>query len=383
MKREVVILGTSPVLLLEGLFRARAGQHVTFIESSEDIGGAWATTGALGYVDIDAACHLMVNYPGVYSFIEEECGIQMEPWLPEPLTIRGSKVKAFNARGPMFRFCLTLAKRLAVLCKERLIQATKGGEGTSLGSKRDDRICRTWNDLSKRCTVPWFGSNERRAIQHPVGGVPAFLKVIHSELVSLGCEFLQETARVLKVQADGGAHLTCASGNHVEALHLVVSESVALSRIESCGESKEFSANERRHSVLVMRVEGSSDQILSYVALPFCRDLARVADVTNYCTYEGSGAKPPGRILVCEIHDLSDGATATAVLAFDCLKQQKLVPDDARLADHMVRHIKLQRGDPDLVPYMKRLGSNSLTIVPSWGDLTYHIRKNRKRWMNL
>ena len=75
---DAVIIGTSPVLLIEGLLRSRFGQKVVFVEANDEIGGAWSLTECLGVRDIEAACHLIVNYQGVYKFLAVICGIPMD-----------------------------------------------------------------------------------------------------------------------------------------------------------------------------------------------------------------------------------------------------------------------------------------------------------------
>ena len=120
--QSVVILGTSPVLLMEGLFRARAGQQVVFVEANADIGGAWALTQAMGLSDVEAACHLIVNYRNVYKFMVDDCGIPMEVVAPQPLLFRSRRLTAFNARRHVFRRCSGLLLRSGLVAVVRLVE---------------------------------------------------------------------------------------------------------------------------------------------------------------------------------------------------------------------------------------------------------------------
>jgi hypothetical protein len=378
---EVVILGTSPVLLIDGLMRARAGQRVLFLESSDQIGGAWAQADALGLSDVEAACHLIVNYRGVYDFLADECGIETESWSPQPLLLQGDRLTPFNSRSHVIRRSCSLLLRSAVVAGVRLVEKLILG-GWQLSQTRDFRFSRAARSLDKRRLCPMFGSREHRAIRYPVGGSPAMIRTLCDKLRRHGARFRHVNAEAVTIPSEGGGvKITLDDGGELSTRSLVVSESCAIQQVHSEEGSRQFSEVKSTHTVLALRIRGTDRRPLSYVELPFDPVVTRVTDVTDYCR----GDNPDGtQILICEAPDArQEGAPLpepTEILSY--LKSLKILSEGVEIVDFAHNHLELRRGDRSLVTHLRGLHSEALEFVPS-GDFAYSIHRNRPRWEKL
>tara|TARA_R110000850_G_scaffold272385_2_gene407531 strand:- start:1271 stop:2518 length:1248 start_codon:yes stop_codon:yes gene_type:complete len=378
---EVVILGTSPALLIEGLMQARTGRKVLFIDDAPEPGGAWSTTEAFGIRDIEGACHLMVHYRGTYRVLSELCNIPMEVCVPTPQILSSGRFIPFNARIPVIRRSLSLILRMSLVGLIRCAEALTLNRWR-LPSTRDYRFSHATQNLLKRRLIPLTGSEHKRAIQYPVGGSPAMLRKLRSELSQLGARFLQGEVDGIEIGKDKLVQLDLKSTRPLRASQLIVSESASLTRVRDAKGDRKFEAQTNIHTALILRVSGLGAESLSYIELPFDPLVERVADVTRFCK------NPPddgSRILVCE--NPGTGASGdpnpSPEKIINYLKQERIIPHSVVIEEHHVHSLKLRSGNPSLTQYLQSLPGESIQVVPSRGDLTYSIYRNRRRWENL
>lgn len=74
---DCVVVGTSPISMLEALYRIHSGQRVLIIEESEYCGGAWKSIPACCTPHADLGCHQMGSDQNVRRFLEEYVGCRM------------------------------------------------------------------------------------------------------------------------------------------------------------------------------------------------------------------------------------------------------------------------------------------------------------------
>ena len=376
-----MIVGTSPVLLIEGLLRARAGQRVVFVEAKSQIGGAWAMTEALGLTDVEAACHLMVNYRGGYEFLSDECGIDMEICEPQPQLFREQRLTDFNAKRHVLRRTSGLLVRFGIVGLVRIVESVLAGRWR-LRKTREFDLAHAAQKLADQRLYPMLGSAVSRAIRYPVGGTPAMMKKLQSQLEGEGAQWVHDRALRVKLQPTGPVRVALASGGELLANTLVVSESADIERVESEHNARSFEARIGRHMAIVMRVSGAARPFLSYVELPFDPVVERATDVTAFC----QGSIPQdSRILVCEIPEsqLAESTLPRAEDVLEYLQKLELVPAEIRLVEHEPCVLELQRREKELVEHLKGLESAAVVVVPSRGDFCLSLHRNRRRWQEL
>ncbi len=66
-----VVVGSSPLMLLQAASLARAGRRVCLVEREARLGGSWRTATIKGGKTVEIACHLIEFFPGIYELLEE------------------------------------------------------------------------------------------------------------------------------------------------------------------------------------------------------------------------------------------------------------------------------------------------------------------------
>lgn len=67
---DVIIVGTSPICLLEALYRCQIGNRVLILEGASECGGAWKSVDICGIPHADLGCHYMGNDKQMREFLE-------------------------------------------------------------------------------------------------------------------------------------------------------------------------------------------------------------------------------------------------------------------------------------------------------------------------
>lgn len=92
-----VVLGSSPVSMVEALYHARRGRRVLLVEQKSVLGGAWSMIDTLGLRRIENGCHLLTPADEeVYAFLETALGMELHPLAPQPFAVREGRVTLRN-----------------------------------------------------------------------------------------------------------------------------------------------------------------------------------------------------------------------------------------------------------------------------------------------
>lgn len=74
---DVVVVGTSPISLLEALYQHHTGKRVLVLEAASECGGAWKSISACGIEHADLGCHQMGSDTRMIRFLKETVGCQV------------------------------------------------------------------------------------------------------------------------------------------------------------------------------------------------------------------------------------------------------------------------------------------------------------------
>lgn len=75
---DVIVIGSSPVLLIEALHLESQGYKVAIFEKKSHLGGAWSTKSLWGYDGIEVGCHLIGQSRMAYDFLRN-LDINLQP----------------------------------------------------------------------------------------------------------------------------------------------------------------------------------------------------------------------------------------------------------------------------------------------------------------
>lgn len=81
---DTIIVGSSPLLLIEAIYLSRTGRKVLVLEEKNELGGAWGhlDTGEFPYLDI--GCHYFDISKRGYKFLRAGIGLNLVPFQPQP-----------------------------------------------------------------------------------------------------------------------------------------------------------------------------------------------------------------------------------------------------------------------------------------------------------
>jgi len=76
---DYVFVGSSPICLIEALYRSHMGSKVLILEAEPDLGGAWKSINICGIKNVDMGCHQIGADPKLRKFLEERVGCCFVP----------------------------------------------------------------------------------------------------------------------------------------------------------------------------------------------------------------------------------------------------------------------------------------------------------------
>ncbi len=74
---DYVFIGSSPISVLEGLYRSYTGSKVLIVEASPTLGGAWKSITICGVAHVDMGCHQIGSDPKLKKFLETYVGCSL------------------------------------------------------------------------------------------------------------------------------------------------------------------------------------------------------------------------------------------------------------------------------------------------------------------
>ena len=225
-KFDVIVIGSSPILMLYALKSRKEGKSVMLIEKSNTLGGAWSIdshTIGLKNIKHENACHLIEWYAGGYELIERISGIRFLPLVSQPIKVWQSGRRDFyTSRMSIFTECL-LSFRSIIYAIIKL-----GISYFGIGKSKTE-VC--WNNVGnaiERMIVVLryrlLSIAEFNGIRSPEGGDTHFINYISEQLGSQGVEVFNGNADKLVLKSDGSGYIEIGE-KRLNATSIVVGES--------------------------------------------------------------------------------------------------------------------------------------------------------------
>lgn len=287
-----IVIGSSPLMLLQAGLLARAGRRVCLLERDGRLGGSWQTTQLDSGEDVEIACHLIEVFPGIYPLLEAASGVPFVPLQAQPIRIHPR-----GFQGPYFSRILMLASgaRLAMGWAQAHLHLL-------LGRTTDrDQLINFQTKLRSylRHQTPTFF--QRPTMQGPKHGFVDFMDNLIARTSADGVDIrTHDVARLIR--SEGGLwEVTDTQGNslHAEHVHCTTSTNlrpVATGRLEAT--PQKFS---HRHGIVVEINRSEVKISQTYVA--FWKD-TKVARISRIDMLD---VRPYERFLV-EFHDPNQDA---------------------------------------------------------------------------
>lgn len=374
-RHDLVVLGSSPLLLIEAWLQARAGRSVTVIDQAPQLGGAWRSMLGLGDYRVESACHVLENYRGFAAFLGEELGLPLEPMLPPPrLCDRQGNMVAYGSRRLVLRRMAHLALRLPVVAGARLLEAGTGGRW------RWERVAnfqlrRAVEELRRLWHHP-LGQPEH-SHHYPRGGADGMVRWLVNNLLDHGGRVVNTKVTGLELDATGPVAVQTAAGTLL-ADEVLSTEALALPQLRCGSHRHALDIVTTTYPHVLAEVDGCPTATCSYVHLPRDAQLVRFADVTG----GGNNMQlPAGRRLV--LFELRACVNATGEELVRRAKALGALPATARCLRAEVNMLSIARSTPSPGALIPAAWRPRCRLLRSTGDLAAAILRERTRWRQL
>ena len=87
---DVIVVGTSPIPLIEALYQHHSGKRVLILEEASVPGGAWKSIEVCGLFPVDLGCHSLGSNKEMLHFLKEYIGCEMVSLDNPHLSFEGS-----------------------------------------------------------------------------------------------------------------------------------------------------------------------------------------------------------------------------------------------------------------------------------------------------
>ena len=81
---DTIIVGSSPLLMMEAIYLGRSGRKVLLLEKNEQLGGTWGRLDAVEGPYLDIGCHYFDISQRAYEFLRSGIGLNLVPFSPQP-----------------------------------------------------------------------------------------------------------------------------------------------------------------------------------------------------------------------------------------------------------------------------------------------------------
>ncbi len=276
-------------MLLVALAERDRGRNVVVLDREPAAGGVWRAVPTDEGLDVEYACHLVEQFPGVYEYLAAVTGVAFAPLEPQPVRVLpGGRRSSYASRrillaATTWSFARLLQHRFLSLVGRR--GAVDWDRDAVFRQKIRDFLRHHWG-LAVRGSV----------IQAPVDGYAAFIAALVRRCVAAGIEF-----RTFDVVAadDVGRHwrLTAADGETLDAVNVRCTCSAALTKTEDGAFKGIPVVQVTTHSLLVRIMEGGLAEPVSYAAFWDDPEVVRVARIDQ------PGPTPDGRLFLVQLAD--------------------------------------------------------------------------------
>jgi len=317
---RVILLGTSPIMMIKALHLHHRGAQVTLLERESHIGGSWYTRDLCGHKQVEFSVHELLERPRVYRFMEECLGLEL-----------GTSPEAHGRWGSR-RFDIATYRLMVVL--RQLLRLARAGDFAEAYRYRAELVRKLRYALV--------------TTRYPVGGAVVMLQRLYDLLGQAGAPIrLGVTAESVDLQADRQGGVVHTSDGDLPFDQIVFGQS-AHCPVAIDGVPFRFDAEERLVTTLLLHVEGEvlEDGPLYTWDDPIVRRYRNVGRFLD-------PPLPAGRALLglstrADRHRQREHLDETAPAALERMTQLGLVAPGTRLVDRYLesyRLIKIPRAE--------------------------------------
>jgi len=382
---DSVLVGTSPLMLVEAARLGQAGNRVLLIDRHPRLGGAWCT-GTLGrFSDLEMGCHYVERNEQSYRLIESIIDEPMPDMEPQPFLIwkglrfdRASTVPYYAGalaeilrRRDWRRLIRIFRSRTAgAVSRLRRADLQPGDETTEPGFQSESVTppspSQTLSDLDR--------ATRQLLYRYPTNGCRQLIESLEMRLKCLDVTVLLETNLDQVILGESKYVICRTTGGTIESRELVVSSCTDLQEIRICGKPVTIHRSNGTQQHVILHVLGKKRRPFTYFETANHTSLMRISDIGMYSESFRRHAGP-NELMIC-VHVTGnlwdrmpdEDTRATQVLAD--LVSVGVLERDSSLVDHwceqfdttIIREPELQALEEAATPYLRTVYSYNFSV---------------------
>lgn len=370
---DYVVIGSSPILVLEGIYQQRLGKSVAIFDDKDRLGGSWYVKELFGHTNVEVGCHFISNTPKAYQFLDQYLAIPLSPMTPQPLYIICDVNQAKVASSPI--------KKMLVVIKSALVS------NQWLTCRQIDLINNLRAAVRSKSPRKIFAALKRAGgwakYQYYSNGCGGIMDELQRQGDNAGVTFhLGSEVKNIVIQPEQQSGTLEQNGKQFAFRHMIISKQTRLNQLH-VGDRLIDEPKVRREECYkkhyVFKLTGKLLKRFSYIDVVNDEAIKRISDVGIFV--EGLAENEH---LLCI--DMTYGIVAQNidqdVLAkriFARLIDIKLISTDSVLQDHYVERYDCHFASHDFLTGLEK-DSNGVIKLVDTTDIGKSLEKYSDRW---
>ena len=370
-KIDVIVIGSSPVSLIEATYLAIQGNTVAIIDSADQIGGAWKMFDYGDVSNIDYGAHILNPLPKAYSFLKRMYGINMVKTEPQPILIvpRFKVVLRPSTVTPYFYLLLNiLVDATLCLCNLQIKTTYYKVRGFFAQGKQ---LFKKLMELPNKKRVDFL---------YPQGGVTELLKKIEDKAIQSNVQIILETNIETLVVNKGLCRLITSEMIFI-AKKVVISSGTKLDQFFVGSESFKTHYSPRKffHIYLHVREFNQSHKNFSYIYVQNHKLIGRVNNITKFVSDKVNGDNTKKiMVLLTEGTNLNNIGISDVDEIINFLQAYNLLSKDAELLEFKKYKYVVNYMTKNTLEIYKNISNGVIDYLHTAGLSESLVRYNQK-----
>jgi phytoene dehydrogenase-like protein len=350
---DVVVIGSSPLLLLEALHQSRLGHRVVVVESAHLVGGAWREMPLFGLRRVEIAPHIVMYNRVTYDYFAQDLKLNVQKMSPSPRYVWNSPLGRLWIPYALSPFIAYVSAPLHYIRNKQY--------RANFALIREEYFGRLGH--ATKLLLLWIFAGRKPSIEYPLRGTLDLVDRIEELLKATNVQVRLKTA-VLSVEktSENGIQVGCSDGVTLKAKRVIMTRHQYVPRLAVGGKPVDSLYNFNTYTSVHLLVKTAHPSRSAFVLAKRDPLINLFSDLTSYMD-----DVPPGRrVLTLRLphgHQANDRATAERVV--EHLRASTYLASDAELVDFNFSVYEQGRIRPEGLAAVEAAFGDSLMIFRS------------------
>jgi phytoene dehydrogenase-like protein len=350
---DVVVVGSSPLLLLEALHQARLGNRVVVVESAHLVGGAWREMPLFGLRRVEIAPHIVMYNRVTYDYFAQDLKLNVQKMSPSPRYVWNSAIGRFWIPYALSPFIAYVSAPLHYIRNKQY--------RANFALIREEYFGRLGH--ATKLLLLWIFAGRKPSIEYPLRGTLDLVDRIE-ELLKKSSVQVRLNTRVLSVEKSvkAGVQVRCNDGVILNAKKVIMTRHQYIPRLAVDGKPVDSRYNFGTYTSVHLLVKTAHPSRSAFVLAKRDPLINLFSDLTSYMDDVPAGR----RVLTLRLphgQQATDRATAEKVVSH--LRAGTYLAGDAELEDFHFSIYEQGRIRPEGLAAVEAAFGDSLMIFRS------------------